>query len=306
MDELELIARVTARFSRPDDGLGIGDDAAVIPPSTARALSVDASIEGVHFERTFGPLEAIAARAFEAAASDLAAMGARFESALLSFEIPSTITGAEFDAILEGFARAAERAGGHVVGGNIAKGLRLAFHTTVIGRLDRPAWTRSSARPGDALFVSGPTGAAAAGLTLLLRGEARRAPALVNAFLGPRARFDVAAAVADRARAAIDLSDGLLLDLGRLADASRVAAVIELDALPAHPAEASVGDVLDLPLLRLTGGESYELLVAGPRELEGTAGLVRVGWIEEGVGVRVIDARGEAIPLPEVRGHVHR
>jgi thiamine-monophosphate kinase len=308
MNELELIARLARRFSAPPGVLGVGDDAAVLPGSGARALTVDASIEGVHFRRDFGALDRIASRAFEAAASDLAAMGATFEAALLSFELPSSISNADFDALVEGFASAAERAGGFIAGGNLARGDRIALHTTAVGRLDAPALTRSGARPGDALFVSGPTGAAAAGLALLLRGEAARAPELVARFLDVRARFDVARAVIDLAHAAIDLSDGLLLDLGRVLDASSVRGVVEVERLPTHDAERALenDETLDLQRLRLTGGESYELLVAGPSELEGVAGLVRVGRIEEGVGLVVLDAQGHALPLPPTRGHVHK
>lgn len=306
VDELEIIARITQRFgTRPAGGLGIGDDAAVLAGSGARALTVDAAIEGVHFRRDFGSLEGLAARAFEAAASDLAAMGARFEAALLSFELPSHIDESEVEAILEGFASAAERAGGFIAGGNVAKGDRLAFHTTAVGQPLGAPLTRAGARLGDSIFVSGPTGAAAAGLTLLLRG-AHEPRALIDAFLGVRARFDVSRAVAERAHAAIDLSDGLLLDLTRLAEASSVLASIEVSRLPEHPAERSLEGQLDLEELRLTGGESYELLVTGPPELEGVAGLVRVGAIEEGRGVRLVDEDGRPRPLPAVRGHVHR
>jgi thiamine-monophosphate kinase len=307
MDELELIDRLSRRFGSPPGVLGVGDDAAVLPASGARALTVDASIEGVHFRRDFGALDRLAARAFEAAASDLAAMGAAFETALLSFELPSSISSGDFDAIVEGFASAAERAGGFIAGGNLARGDRLAFHTTAVGVLDGPATTRSGARPDDALFVSGPTGAAAAGLALLLRGEASRAPDLIERFFEVRARFDVARAIAGRAHAVIDLSDGLLLDLTRVLDASSVRGVVELARLPAHEAERAVADVeaIDLSYLRLTGGESYELLVAGPPTLEGTAGLVRIGRIEEGAGLVVVDSSGRELPLPTTRGHVH-
>jgi thiamine-monophosphate kinase len=308
VDELELIRRLSRRFaSAPSGALGVGDDAAVLAPSGARALTVDASIEGVHFRRDFGPLEVLSARAFEAAASDLAAMGARFEAALLSFELPSSVSLDDFDAIVEGFASAAARAGGHVVGGNLARGERIALHTTAIGALEGPALTRSGARPGDTLFVSGPTGAAAAGLALLLADDAGRAPELVHAFLEPRARFDVARAIVGRAHAAIDLSDGLLLDLSRMLEASSAGAVVEAARLPAHEAERELENsaTLDLLALRLTGGESYELLVAGPPELEGAAGLVKIGRIERGEGVTLLDERGEPLPLPERHGHVH-
>src|SRR5690606_37856065 len=117
--------------------------------------------------------------------------------------------------------------------------------------------------------------------------------------------FDVARAIEGRAHAAIDLSDGLLLDLTRLAEASSVRAVVERSRLPTHPAEGEVEGELDLLAHRLSGGESYELLVAGPAELEGVGGLVRIGRIEAGVGITLLDERGRELPLPSRRGHVH-
>src|SRR5438067_10210054 len=176
--ERELIARVRARLSEAPAWMivGIGDDAAVVEPERNRldVLSVDALVEGVHFDRAFTPPDAIGHRALAVNLSDLAAMGAAPRLALLSMALPASLPVADYDAIADGFAALAAAHRVHVVGGNLTRSPGpLMIDVVVTGTVKRrQALTRAGARPGDEIYVSGTIGAAAAGLAGL-RDHAR-------------------------------------------------------------------------------------------------------------------------------------
>jgi len=171
--EGELIARIRQCLPPAPEWLlvGIGDDAAVAEPERNRVevLTVDALIEGIHFDRAFVPPDAVGHRALAVNLSDLAAMGAAPRLALLSMALPATLPLAEFDGIVAGFTALAKRSSLHVAGGNITRSPGpLMLDVTVMGTVKRrQALTRSGARPGDDVYVSGTIGAAAAGLALL-------------------------------------------------------------------------------------------------------------------------------------------
>ncbi|MBL8601229.1 MAG: thiamine-phosphate kinase [Myxococcales bacterium] len=314
MSEFERIARLTARFRGPrPPALGIGDDAAVLHGEGPLVVTVDASVEGVHFHQSFASLDALAARAVEAAASDLAAMGARIDvdGAGLAFawSLPQALSDADFDALVEGSARAAERMGAAVVGGNLTRGPNIALTTTALGRLDAAPLTRAGARPGDHIAVTGSPGRAAAGLGLLLSGRpvAPSLSALVDAWRAPRARLAEGHGLATGsppASACIDLSDGLAADAAHLARASGVALVFDDDALTADPLVAAAAAALGRsPLDVVTaGGEDYELLATGPRACFGP-GWRLVGRVTEGAGLWR-DRAGQRIALTD-RGFDH-
>ena len=171
--ERELIARIRRQLPEAPAWLlvGIGDDAAVVEPERNRVevLTVDAVIEGVHFDRAFVPPDAIGHRALAVNLSDLAAMGATPRLALLSMALPAQLPLDDFDAIVAGFAALAAQHRLHVVGGNLTRSPGpLMIDVTVMGTVKRrQALTRGGARPGDELYVSGTIGAAAAGLGML-------------------------------------------------------------------------------------------------------------------------------------------
>ncbi len=263
-DHVATLTRALGRGRRTGVRLDLGDDAAVLAPIAAGVvLSVDAAVEGVHFRRAWAGLDVIGARAFEAALSDLAAMGARPTAALLALALPRDTSARDVAILARGVARAAARAKCPVVGGNVTRASELSITTTVVGASTRRALRRDGARPGDVVYVSGPVGGAALGLAVLERGAPRSAleRRFVRRFLAPRARVALGRQLARDAHACIDLSDGLASDLGHLARASRVRVEIDAAALPIAPGHRALAARLGLdPLaLALGGGEDYEL-----------------------------------------------
>jgi len=276
--EFTLIAqlkRELSKVSTPTVDIGIGDDAAVLRSGRERiAVSVDDQVEGVHFDLRWLTPSDVGYRALQAAASDLAAMGAEPLAAVASLHVPRGFSREKLRLLARGQAQAARRLGCPIVGGNIAAGPVLAVCTTVIGRVVKKPVTRAGARPGDEIWVIGELGLARAGLLLnqtrprlprALEGVARRARA---AWARPEARIGDGLVLGNHARAALDVSDGLSGDVQHLAEASGVKAVIEAGRLSRALSRglAELGDALGEPgtALALRGGEDYALLCAGP------------------------------------------
>ncbi len=305
--EFERIARLRALFrGAPSDvvALGIGDDAAILHVGTRpRVWTVDSAVDGVHFSQAFMSLEDIGYRAFMAAASDVAAMGGHAVCALSAWVLPQDFSEKDFDALAKGLSLAADLCQCPIVGGNLARGRELSLTTSVLGECNASPARRSGARVGDTLFVTGPVGAAALGLKALQQGKASDPSLVASAkrFLRPRARLDIADAIGGRARACIDISDGLVQDLMHLCESSEVSAKLEIEAIPLVPGMAAGAQLLgeDLYALVLGGGEDYELLFAAnaarvPRELATPIGSIEAGPAR----VRVLDQHGVELPLP--------
>jgi thiamine-monophosphate kinase len=304
--EHELIAVLAKTFggaaARRVATVGIGDDAAVLSgPAPGLVWTIDAAVEGVHFDRAWTPPELIGARAFHAAVSDIAAMGARPIAALSSLAAPRALSGDLLKRLTGGQARAARELRCPVVGGNLSRAAELSITTTVLGVAKRPL-TRAGASAGDELWLLGDVGLAHAGLSAL-QAKARRRPAsaaralaaCIHAFQEPRARIAEGLRLVGRASAAIDVSDGLGADAGHIAANSRVRVVIEEAALRAAlrrellvAAEALGIDALEAAL---SGGEDYALLATGAPGRK-PRGAVRIGRVEKGAGVVVENARG--------------
>ena len=311
MDELALIEKIRARLDHEDERvrIGIGDDAAVLAPLRGGSvLSVDVSVEGVHFDRAWLSFSAIGRRAFVSAVSDLAAMGATPVAALLSLVIPKTLDEDSVLALVDGAASAAEAHHAAIVGGNLSAGRELSITTTVVGEANEPILRRGGARAGDGVFVTGTLGAAALGWRLLAGGRAEEeaARSFVLRWRELRARFDLVDRVRAVASACVDVSDGVVQDLAHICDESATAASIELARLPVDPGHfalaASIGE--DGAELALAGGEDYELLFTAAMDSDVSGWATRLGEVTEGRGVRVLNPDGSERTLTRT-GHRH-
>ncbi|REC94316.1 thiamine-phosphate kinase [Kushneria indalinina] len=249
--------------------LGQGDDCALLSPSPGRrlAVSVDTSLADVHFPRD-ASAEAIGHRALAVNLSDLAAMGARPRWFVLALTLPDVD-----EQWLEGFARGlyglAREHDIALVGGDITRGQELSITITVHGEVDDDsAITRHGARPGDLLAVTGTLGSAHGGLRAWFNGQRDERHPLVAAYLRPAPRIKEAMSIQQRVSAGLDISDGLLADLGHLCARSGVGACLDATALPLDQAlVASLGEHEALEAA-LNGGDDYELLLALDPEQE--------------------------------------
>jgi len=311
LGEFGLLARLLPRLpQRRDVLLGPGDDCAVVRASAGRLLvTVDALVEDVHFRRGWLTPTALGRKAFAVNASDVAAMGGAPRWCVTHIGAPLRTPAATVDGIARGVAAAAAAAGASAVGGNLSRASELSVTVTLIGVAPPRPLTRAGARIGDALYVTGRLGDAALGVRQLTRSRAASGPA-VRRFRAPTPRLAAGALLARRglASAMIDVSDGLLQDLGHLCAASRVGARVELACVPAAAAVRRAG--LELAL---SGGEDYELLFAvSPRReaalARAAAGfgcrITRIGECTRAAGVRVVDAAGVA-RVWRTAGHDH-
>jgi thiamine-monophosphate kinase len=284
LSEAELIERITCLLPPPPDWLvvGIGDDAAVVAPARNRleVLTVDAIVEGVHFDRRFTPPDAIGHRALAVNLSDLAAMGAEPRLALLSLALPADLVCEEFDRMIGALTALARQHRVHVVGGNLTRSPGpLMIDVTLSGIVKPRQWlTRGGARPGDHLYLTGSIGAATAGLQMLGGHDAARSDACVKRYLFPEPRTRVGLLLGRNraATACVDLSDGLADAVRRLAEASGVGAAIDATAVPVEPdASKWFSDRGNEPLAAaMSGGDDYELLFAVRPRLRGRVAAV--------------------------------
>jgi thiamine-monophosphate kinase len=350
LGERALIRRVHDRLppAPPWIRVGIGDDAAVVdvPARRAEVLTTDAFAEGVHFDRALVPARDIGHRAVAGTLSDLAAMGAEPRLLLLSLVLPDDLALADFDAMIDGVAEIAAAHRAAVAGGNITRSPGpLLIDVTAVGHVHpRKVLRRGGARAGDALYVSGQPGGAAAGLAWLrahaasVASEGRRPVGadVVVSTAGPpsdgfgNAANDIADAVeryrrpqprvrlgllVGRTRAAnacMDLSDGLADAVAQVAQASGLGAVLDLEAVPWHPAVAPVLGQEEAGLAAALASDDYELLFAVParrrrlfERVTGFAGLppvTRIGELRKGADL-VTRQGGTDRPLTE--GYEH-
>lgn len=265
--EFELIERFVRRFGRHAPGLvlGPGDDCAILrpPPGQDLLATVDALVEGVHFDLAWARAVEVGHKALAVSLSDLAAMGGSALGFLVAIELPPARVSL-VDGLARGMARLAARPGAFLAGGNFSRAEKLALTVTALGACPKgKALTRSGARKGDLIFLSGAVGDAALGLLRLREG---RRDALSRAQLAPVPRLRAGVLAREQgATAAIDLSDGLVQDLGHLCRASGVGARVDTARLPLSPAFLRAARERKDPLgLALTGGEDYALLFTAP------------------------------------------
>jgi len=283
LSEFELIAQYFTRSQhREDVRLGVGDDAALLrlPAGNELALCVDALVAGRHFPFNTAA-EAIGHKALAVNLSDLAAMGAEPAWATLALTLPEAD-----EAFVEGFARGffalAETYGVDLVGGDTVRG-PLQVVVQLQGLVPAGvALTRGGARPGDHLFVTGTLGDAGAGLALVKGGIScapEEAAILRRRLDYPSPRVAEGLSLRGIASAAIDISDGLLADLGHILDASAVGARLALDAIPTSSAlQGCVADAEARLRLALGAGDDYELCFAVPESRLGQLEQIAAGW----------------------------
>jgi len=282
--EAGIINTILAHVPHAEPPAGPGDDAAAlppVPPGATRVLTTDVLVEGTHFLRSHPP-EALGWKALAVNLSDVNAMGASAEAFTLTLGLPDDPArgDAAIDAWITAFARGlgacARAAGVVVVGGDTVRSGLVVIGISAWGVAAGAPLTRAGGRPGDVLLVAGPIGRAAAGLAAWLADprpdRADLTTPTLAAQLRPTPPLDAGPrALALGARAAMDLSDGLATDLPRLAAASGVDLVVDLDRLPADPTILGVD-----PRARAAGGEDYGLVVLAPPER--VADLVAAGF----------------------------
>lgn len=276
----------------PEGWLGPGDDAAVRPAGAAEALTIDTMVEGTHWDDHLSP-EDVGWKLVAVNASDLGAMGAEPEWALLALTLPEPLDLGWVDGFARGLGAGLRHFGLHLAGGDTTRGPTRVASLTVGGRLGGPALRRSGARPGDELWVTGVLGRAAEGLL----AAAPRPEALGHLRRPqPPVGLGVALRAAGCVHAMMDLSDGLHRDLGRMCGASGVGATVQAAALPGDAGLAE----------KVAFGEDYELLFAAPPEAGATIRALAarmgvrvtvIGRVEAVTGLRIVDAPGWPAPL---------
>jgi thiamine-monophosphate kinase len=319
---IDVLARkLTRGISNELLTVGLGDDAAVLrQPQGELVCSVDASLEGVHFNLAWLSLEQAARRAFHAAVSDLAAMGAKPLAALVALEVPRGTPSRSFQAIARGQARAVRDTNCPIVGGNIARSKGFGFTTTVLGTCPQGrSVTRSGAQPGDEVWLSDEVGWAGFGLSLLQSEavvftshgyqsqieEASVAVLAAGRWSAPRAKVKTGLEWAKSARSMIDISDSLASEAHHLAEASKAAVIlVGRQLLKAHPRLARAAKALERDALSMVlyGGEDYALLATGPSEKRPPRAKV-VGRVEPGHGA-FVELDGQRHPLGEGFDHL--
>lgn len=329
LSEDELIAAISRLLSDEQPGVVIrlGDDAAVLEPAAGQQiLTTDLLVEGVHFERASISPHDLGAKSVAVNVSDVAAMGGSPRAALTSIGLSSDIEVAWVMELYGGMRDACAEYALSLVGGDTNRADVVVVSVTVVGEVaPGRAVTRSGARAGDAIVVTGSLGAAAGGFLLSRANPSKTAEALsepwgralLDALARPVARVGEGQTLArSGAHAMIDVSDGLTKDLSRLCRASGVGARLELPAVPvAEPLLAGAASLgVDALQLALGGGEDYELLAtleeadaeSAARALDERFGvtLSTVGTIIEGAGLVAVDADGKQTPL-EPKGWDH-
>jgi len=280
MDEFELIRRYFERSHDYDNVVtGIGDDGAVLEPDPARqqVQVIDTLVSGVHFPNDTDPSD-IAYRAVAVNLSDIAAMGARPRWMTLALTLPS-VDERWLESFAAGLFEAADEFGVALVGGDTTAGPLAVVTVSMTGDVPHgAALLRSTAQPGDAIYVSGTLGDAAAGLGLLLCGESD--DLLVQRFLRPTARIGIGEALVGRASAAIDVSDGLAGDLAKLLAASGVGGELQVDTLPISDALLAAGSKEQQFKWALCGGDDYELCFTAKEDaMANIAGITQIGQV---------------------------
>lgn len=300
--EFSLIAEFFTLLATPPGAFGLKDDAAILAhrPGQDLVVSTDTVIEGVDF-LPGDPPDLIARKALRVNLSDLAAKGAAPDSYLLNLSLPASIDRDWLQAFARGLAQDQKEFGVGLLGGDTGRTPGpLTISITAFGHVPRGTMIRrQGARSGDSVFVTGSIGDSGGGLAIL-RGEGShlteaQRQALITRYRLPQPR--VGFPLRGIASSALDISDGLIADLGHLAEASGVRLVIEAEHIPRSPAlRALWGDGQDAVLRAATAGDDYEIAYTA------ASGEVRIGAVEQGSGVVLLwQGRPLSVPRPGYR-----
>ena len=313
LGEFERIRRFFAPLAGPG-GLGLVDDAALVDclPGRRLVVTADAIVAGVHYLPE-DPADLVARKLLRVNLSDLAAMGARPLHYILTTALPAELGPEWLVAFTEGLAQDQRRYGIDLLGGDsVATQGPAVLSLTAIGEIAAgQEIRRSGAQPGDLVWVSGSIGDAFLGLGVLRSAHLELSPPqreyLVRRFRLPEPRTELGPRLCGTARAMIDVSDGLVADLGHICETSGTAAVVEIARLPLSSVAREILQSSPDILPRLAAaGDDYELLFAAPPEatehilalsslLE--VPVTRIGKIEPGTGVRLVDDDGRPVPI---------
>ena len=300
--EFGLITRIDAALdghSAAGVHVGIGDDAAVVGVTGGRVVvSTDMLVEGRHFRRDWSTGADVGAKAAAQNLIDVAVMGARTTTLVVALGLPADLPVEWVTDFYAGLRAEAEAQGAAIVGGDLVRSDRVVISVTAIGELTGPdPVLRSGAEPGDVVAVAGRLGWAAAGLSILSRGF-RTPRALVDAHRRPEPPYEAAAAAAaGGATAMIDVSDGLVADLGHIARASEVA--IEVDpsllAIAEPVASAAAAFNADPLVWVLTGGEDHAVAATFPADAALPEGFTAIGVVRDVADVELLEAPGVTV-----------
>lgn len=313
--EFDLIAK---HFTRATPGavLGVGDDCALLAPTPGMLLAVssDMLLEGRHFSPQDSPA-GLGHKSLAVNLSDLAAMGATPRWATLAIALPDE-NDAWLTAFARGFFRMADMHGIELVGGDTTRGA-LTISITVMGEVPPgQALRRDGAQVGDDIWVSGVIGSAALALAYRqgrLFMEQIDAAKVLPALYLPTPRIELGMALRGLASSAIDISDGLLGDLGHILERSRVGATLEFSALPTLPVVQAYQHEAVARECVLAGGDDYELCFTAPTGQRNAVlaaaastgvAVTRIGYIHAEPGLTVIDAEGQPLPVDKT-GYDH-
>ncbi len=303
---IDLLAKMAGGGRDKQLLIGIGDDAAAWKGDTSIQLAtVDSFIQDVHFPAGIAPWPELGGKALAVNLSDIAAMGGAPRYGLVSLALPPQTEVDDVTALYTGMLELAKKHKVTIVGGDISNAPLVVISITVLGSSpQKQILTRSSAKPGEMVAVTGHLGAAAAGLEMLTK-KLKFAPQATarfrQAFLHPTPRIAEGQLLLEQGvKTAIDISDGLVADLNQICKASRVGASIDTNRVPVEPKVlAAFGDkALELAL---TGGEDYELLFTAGTEIidkvkkAASCPITVIGEITAGKGVTVVDRQGNPV-----------
>ena len=288
--ESELIAALSAVFKLSDANvrenviIGIGDDGAVIAPSSLKSvLAADMAVEGVHFNREWSTLKEIGSKITAANLADIYAMGGDPKYLLVSAGLTNDFGITEITELAAGIASEAALVGASVVGGDISKAGQLVISISVFGEVENPI-TRSGAKVGDSVVISGLPGKSAAGLAQLKSGE--KSSEFISAHKKPEVNYEMARAFRN-VNSMCDVSDGLLSELNHIASASKVGIELDSNLLSQLPGFAQLQAATNEEIwsVVLAGGEDHVFVATTSAQIP--EGAFVIGKVVTGSGVKV-------------------